>query len=466
MNGPSLTRRRMLRVALGVACAGLPSFARGAVRPNQRVVVIGAGVSGLAAAKAMQEAGLAVTVLEARERIGGRIFTERSTFGGPVEIGAQWIHGKRNSAGELNPIWDLARKQNWTTAPLTFDPAETRDGGRAIEDTAIWQRYKHFLSYAEKTLLPQVDIHFSIEEAVTSYIAQMKLTPRQAAELRATVASEIEGDLGGDSPEISLRGFERDLEFDNGGDQVLPAGYDQLPNFLRSTLANVRLGEVVQGIDYSGTPAVVTTGQGTYSADYVLCTLPLGVLQAGLVSFHPALPAAKARALGRMGMGLLDKIIMQFSTRFWPANVNWFLSLKSASPWGVSFTNLEKAQPGRNLLVMWHSGSTARLRESLPDAQIIRTIAMPELRAAFGRGVSPPTRHYVTRWASDPLTRGSYSIPKIGAPVRDFDELAKSVDNRLFFAGEATDPRYFGTVHGAYRSGLREAAKIIAQAGG
>ena len=62
-------------------------------------------------------------VLEARERIGGRIFTERSTFGGPVEIGAQWIHGKRNSAGELNPIWDLARKENWATTPLTFDPA-------------------------------------------------------------------------------------------------------------------------------------------------------------------------------------------------------------------------------------------------------------------------------------------------------------------------------------------------------
>ena len=111
-------------------------------------------------------------------------------------------------------------------------------------------------------------------------------------------------------------------------------------------------------------------------------------------------------------MGLLDKIILQFSTRFWPANVNWFVSLKSASPWGVSFTNLEKAQPGRNLLVLWHSGSTARLRESMTDAQIIRTVAMPELRAAFGRGISAPTRHYVTRWANDPLTRGSYSIPE------------------------------------------------------
>jgi monoamine oxidase len=162
-------------------------------------------------------------------------------------------------------------------------------------------------------------------------------------------------------------------------------------------------------------------------------------------------------------MGCLDKIILKFPTRFWSARANWFLSLKNDAPWGVSFTNLEKAAPGSNLLVMWHYGELARSREMMSDAQVV-SIALAELRAAFGNSVPAPIAQYVTRWANDPFSRGSYFYPKIGSIGNDISELAKSVNNRLYFAGEATNRDYFGTVHGAYSSGIREANTIIRQA--
>jgi monoamine oxidase len=209
----------------------------------------------------------------------------------------------------------------------------------------------------------------------------------------------------------------------------------------------------------------VTTNKGVHEADHVVCTLPLGVMQARAVQFSPALPPDKTEAIARMGMGQLGKVILEFPRRFWPEGVNWFLSLKSAAPWGVAFSTLDHVHPGTHLLTMWHNGSLARQREDLSDDALVK-IALTEARQGAGKAIPEPTRARITRWGTDPYSRGAYFYPKVGSQRGDATALSRSVGNRLFFAGEATSAAYFGTVPGAILSGRREAARIIAAAGG
>jgi monoamine oxidase len=211
---------------------------------------------------------------------------------------------------------------------------------------------------------------------------------------------------------------------------------------------------------------MVTTTKGeAYQAEHVLCTLPLGVLQAQSARFSPALPEAKIQAIARMGMGFLSKIFLEFPTRFWPEDINWFLSLKAAAPWGMTFSSLSRVIPNRHILLMWQSGSVARDREALSDEALVK-IAMAELRAATGQAVPSPLKSRITRWGTDPFCRGAYFFPKVNSPMTDVAELAKPVGNRLFFAGEATNRGLFGTVPGAILSGRREAERILKVAGG
>jgi monoamine oxidase len=184
------------------------------------------------------------------------------------------------------------------------------------------------------------------------------------------------------------------------------------------------------------------------------------VLQSQSVRFSPALPPAKSKAISRMGMGCLGKIFLEFPQRFWPEDTNWFLSLKSTSPWGVVFSSLTRAIPGRHLLIMWHSGDLAKQREAMSDEALVQ-LAMAELRAASGEKVPAPLKARITRWGTDPFSRGAYFFPKVNSPMSDVDELAKPVAERLFFAGEATSKGSFGTVHGAIMSGRREARRIL-----
>jgi monoamine oxidase len=207
----------------------------------------------------------------------------------------------------------------------------------------------------------------------------------------------------------------------------------------------------------------VVTSQGDFLAEHVLVTVPLGVLKKVAITFTPLLPTAKRTAISRMGVGAFNKVILQFPTRFWPDG-NWFANIAGTDPFGISFSSLEAAAPGKNLLVGWQFGSLAVKREAMTDAALI-DVVMGELRAMFKSSVVPtPTASAITRWTGDPYSRGAYSYPRIGSPRTDITALAAPVGKRLFFAGEATSLDFPSTVHGAYLSGEREARNIIAAA--
>jgi hypothetical protein len=196
----------------------------------------------------------------------------------------------------------------------------------------------------------------------------------------------------------------------------------------------------------------------------VIVTLPLGVLKAGVVKFDPPLPEAKTAAIQRLGFGNLTKVIVHFDAPFWPPNQYVFGYSPadiSASP--ATIINIWKSHqiPALVLLI---GGELSREIERWPEARL-REWALGVLREMFGDAVAEPRAVARSEWSIDPYARGSYSYIAVGSSPTDLEALAEPVGETLFFAGEATHRGHWAAAHGAYASGLREAARITRDPG-
>ena len=202
----------------------------------------------------------------------------------------------------------------------------------------------------------------------------------------------------------------------------------------------------------------------TLTAQAVICTIPLGVLKSGSVSFSPALPATHANAIARLGMGTLDKLVLSFPTVFWDASVDWLQRIPAA-PYGtpgygqwVDWASMARCC-GHSILVGFNSAAQALALEAQTDEAILAS-GMAVLRGIYRAGIPDPTTYVVTRWAADPFARGSYSYYRLGSSPTDRTNLQAPVGGRLFFSGEHVSPAYFGTVAGAFLDGQRAASAV------
>jgi monoamine oxidase len=212
-------------------------------------------------------------------------------------------------------------------------------------------------------------------------------------------------------------------------------------------------------VTQSDSGVVVGLADGSsIAAAHAVVTVPLGVLQAGVVTFDPPLSDPVTGAVGRLGMGVYDKVFLRFPTRFW--GDDWVIRQQGSA--GVdwhSWYDMSRVT-GEPVLAALVGGSGARRLETLPDAMIVEE-GVAALRRMFGTEAVPePEASRITRWAEDPFARGSYSYLHVGASVDDHDLLG-TPSGRVQLAGEATwgdDP---ATVHGALLSGLRAASRLL-----
>jgi monoamine oxidase len=252
-----------------------------------------------------------------------------------------------------------------------------------------------------------------------------------------------------------LHYWDQGREF-KGGDVLFPNGYDQITKGLAQGL-DIRLEHIVQKIQYDNRGVKIITNQGEFSCERAVITLPLGVLKSGAVKFSPALPQSKQAAIQRLGMGVLNKVYLRFPKVFWQdTDILGYIS-QNKGEW-AEFLNIHKyiKQP---VLLGFNAATYGSQIEKLSDKQIVGE-AMKVLQNMYGTGIPNPEASLITRWQQDPFARGSYSYIPPGASRKDYDEIAKPIQNRLFFAGEATSSKYAATVHGAFLSGEREAQKI------
>jgi polyamine oxidase len=450
-----MTRREFAAVSSAAAATILlPACGEEGSGNRERVLVIGAGIAGLAAARRLTDEGFDVTVLEARHRIGGRIRTDRS-LGPAVDLGAAWIQGI-----DGNPIADLAEDAGSKTVATDFDSLVVLDGegGEVPEDEALeaereWQRLNDGLEGLAEDAGPEASLADGLEEIQT---APEDLDPV----VRWILDSSIVTEYAADPDELSLAGYHQEGGYE--GDSVLfPDGYARMPEYLARDL-DVRLGRRVTLIEYGGDGVTVTTDRGAFDADRAIVTLPLGVLQNEDVEFDPPLPAEKVAAGERLGVGLLDKVVLAFDAAFWPEDVHGFGFVGEDQPVTEAYNGL--IFTGEPVLVCLRAGDAARTRARLSDDEAVAEVVQA-LAIAADSDVPQPTGALVTRWAADPFARGSYSYVAAGARLEDYDTVAEPVGERLLFAGEATNREFFATVHGAYESGLREADRLIGASG-
>jgi monoamine oxidase len=431
-------------------CSGARSAFRDLRDATGNVLVVGGGIAGLAAAHRLADAGRSVTVFEARDRLGGRIQTSRS-WDLPVDLGASWLHGV---AG--NPLVPLLE-----TAGLARQPTDYYDSvfygvdGAPLSGRTLDRTYDYFRAVRTATHRARdKGADHSLWSGIAREVDVTSLSAVERRHLAFVLTIELEHEFGADVTALSARYWDEGASL-RGGDELVVDGYDGLVGSLATDL-DVRLGHEVSRIE-RGPGVTVVTDRGSFDGDRAIVTLPLGVLQAGTVTFAPRLPRRKRLAIDRLGMGLLNKCVLRFPRQFWPDRTIIDRVPLRRGHW-AEFLNLAHAL-GKPVLVGFNAGSAARSLEALDDDATAAAMVRA-LRRVFD-DVPEPTDALVTRWAADPHARGAYSFLPPGSAPRDRDRLAAPVGDRLFFAGEATSRAYPATVQGAYRSGRRAAEEIL-----
>ncbi len=437
-----------------------------------RVLIVGAGIAGLAAASRLSRAGLDVNIVEARDRIGGRIWTLRDPeIAHPVELGAEFVHGKPaeiwryHQPGTIDI--DEGDGSNWCVEQGRLDSCNFFEQVEKIMD-----RLKDYcgpdISF-QQFLDHNGPIDDSIRRRALNYVMGFHgADPRDAgiASLaRDTFAAEkIEGD----------RAFR------------ICQGYGALLDLLLDDCelagVTIHLRQVVERIDWSGPVVRIETNhQGRkveFTADLAIVTLPVGVLrlrpeEVGYVEFAPPL-AEKRGALETLAAGHVMRISLVFSDRFWGeeavvrrkglADLHF---LFSDDPWFPNWwTRAPKPVP---LLTGW---SPALRSEPFAgqSLEFITEHALQSLSRLLSLSVDYLEEKLVSAyshdWITDPFSRGAYSYARVGG-LESFQQLAQPLGGKLYFAGEATDSTgHHGTVHGAIASGDRVAGEILRQLAG
>ncbi|MFO0602134.1 MAG: FAD-dependent oxidoreductase [Polyangiales bacterium] len=467
-----LSRRAWLALVAASACRGAPPATRVERRehsPRERppraprataadVIVIGAGVAGLAAARELHARGAHVIVLEARPRVGGRVVTDRRWPELPVDLGASWVHGV-----DGNPVTALLAAADARTVATDPEDYVTRDArGGPIDDAlerageATWRGVARALEAAQRAS----DLRRDLRGAFDAIVARRGDPPEVRRYLRWAFHTNVEHEYAGDASDLSLRHYD-DGEAFGGGDRFVASGYDVVPRRLAEGL-DVRLGHVVTRLTHGADGVTAACERGAFRAARAVVTVPVGVLRRGAIAFDPPLPASWREALTRVGMGVLTKTVVRFPRAFWSgddAQTIGRLATADGRLRHAEMVDLHRAS-GVPALMVFDAGSEGAAVDGLPADE--RAASVTEaLRGMYGAAPAP-VGVVVSRWADDAFTGGSYSYLRPGATPADRDALATPMGDRVFFAGEATSRAHAATVHGAYLSGVREARRILA----
>ena len=428
---------------------------------SRPIVVVGAGMAGLVAARALQDAGRRVLVLEARDRLGGRTWTTeigRAT----MDLGGAWIHGDQG-----NPVAEFAHEKGFTYGPdeIGLDHLYDAVEGGMLDAEALaeadqiswWKLFK--LSW-------QLDESASMADAIEKLMEGVD--GGAAVRRRAQFAVELMvSGIGAPLDQLSFWDqAEGESEELDGGDHLIEGGYRRVVLQLARGL-QIRQGAEVRQIRHGKAGATVVMADGSaLNASHVLVTVPLGVLKAGSIQFAPPLPPAKTRAIERLGFGSFEKVILVFEKRFWKDVFTTSLGVLEGLgpnrrfPYFLDFTD----SAGAPTVVCLYSGAFAeKAQKSMSKKEIVQG-ALGALRKAVGGGLPDPVASYATGWTTDPFSLGSYSYLPVGVDSDQIRALAEPVGERLLFAGEATSVKFPQTVHGAFLSGLREAQRLVPRA--
>ena len=435
------------------------------------VIVIGAGAAGLAASAKLGQAGLAVLILEARDRIGGRMFTQHDpACAYPIELGAEFIHG-------LAPeIWQPLQQAN-------VNIVEVSGQSWCVENNRICAC--DFFDEVDE-ILQKMNDH-SPDESFLDFLN--RCCPKASERAKQRALAYIVGFNAADPTLVGVHWLVQGMRADEviEGDRAFRAsgGYARLVEILRSQLpssTSLQTETVVNGIRWRQGEAAITAssnnGQNTFNSPRVLITVPLAVLKArpeelGAIEFSPSLPSTKIAALNKLEMGKITRIVLRFRERFWETISPPDQPKKTLSDMSFLFSQDEwfptwwTTMPHKSPLITGWAPFHSAERLSSHDQGFVVERSLKTLgrllRVSIQTIQDQFQSAYCHDWQNDPFSRGAYSYGKVGSGGAQ-QRLAEPIAGTLFFAGEATDvTAHNGTVHGAMASGYRAAAQVLGE---
>ena len=427
---------------------------------NYDVVIVGCGPAGIGAALELQKAKVNFTILEARNRVGGRAFTDNFTFDdSSVDVGAEWIH----QYGPNNPLYHLHKSLNSNDNDQNVSLFEIMTTGCQDVDgsNVSCVEANNFVDdlLSSKSPNHKYDEYLSVRQVIQD--KYNKLPEGRLKRFVDAILVGVEEYEAVDLDQLSAKQyFLSSFSFNQSMSNVnlaLRKGYGTfLTRIVESKKLPVQLNSVVKLIrtDNNNQVHLTLSSNKSVLASRILITIPLGCLKARSIAFDPSLPDWKLNAIDTMGFGNTNKILVQFSSVFW--NPIWTIVYLAdqAFPFAVCY-------PEKRILSFMIGGRRAVAMERMDDAQIIAQIMQSLKKTFFPKHVPSPQQYLISRWNQDEFSRGSYSYFSLNSNRDTLEELARGTcNNTVYWAGEHTS--LGGSVHTAFRSGQREAKKIIA----
>jgi monoamine oxidase len=408
------------------------------------VIAIGAGIAGLKAAYDLQNKGLSVIVLEANDRIGGRIHTTTefdSEFA--IDLGAELVHTT------TTPTWELINSQNLKTIRLVND--EDKDESIDLTD------FRYFFKALESKQIPSP----KPTEDILSYLKRIEVDPELISEIEAGYVVDTERAEKINALAV-LNRFDQMVK--NGEmlgekDFKIFGGYNQIYKILAEKL-QIELAKPVTMVNWENNEIEVqTTDASVYKSHKIVLTVPVAVLKKPNIQFVPELPEDKIQAIESFGVCDIVKIFLKFDEKILTPDVNILDVFEDEIPvWWKATITADENYNGE-ILVGWVSADKARKLYTLSQDEII-DLAVKDLEKKLNKTNLKPIKSLVQIWKDEEFSSGAYSYIPAQASPDIIESLAKPINNKIFWAGEATDPNY-ATVNGAYYSGKRVADEIL-----
>ena len=423
------------------------------------IIIVGAGAAGLSAAQTLKNAGEDVLVLEARDRTGGRVYSQ-TTPAHTVDLGASWIHGIKGG----NPIWKIAQQYKIKTVVYDYDQSTYfHQNGQAFNHQEQ-HVFEDAIEQVEKKL-SQTAPNTNADDAVKNTLEHTSFKNKvfnenDLKELIYGFYTYTATDPYATSLNQLSAHYANFEGYFPGDEVIFPKGYHQIIDVLEKGIKIKKDTQIEHIILHDDNVELVDQHTQYYTASKVIITVPLGVLQHHKITFTPELPNTYQNAIQNIGFGSFNKVFLEFDKPL-PLPAKHLKNDIYYQYKGQWFNILDMSEPYKKPMYLFlFGGPYSQWIDHASDEQVWAFIH-DGLNQNFKHIPLKPKSMTVTHWGSDPYSYGSFSFPTPQYSKALVDTLTTPIQNKIYFAGEHTNFEYSGTVHGAYLSGQRAAKQVL-----